>query len=289
MMNGRRILDNSDREYDLFANSPPVDREILLNHLYPPLPVFGYTLIWGFGIIGSAIELGIDEIRVVEIEGTPADFLCVALKLENRRDLYSWTEMSRIAGFIANHDCSSRLAEIEGLVQTTGSFQKRINQFENLESGPKTLVLASFADVKTAGKLKNFSEKTCAVLIDNAEGLSASDKRKLIVFINETGLRDDLDQEAVAALVNTIVSSEDPLRAAYSTRYPTLTSMENTVEQFQNRYVKGTGVQLTPPRGFEGESIQVSFQCRTKKELTRKLQRLREITDKTDELFDLLF
>jgi hypothetical protein len=289
MTKARIILENGERTFDIFQQSVPIDTDLLVNSLYPPLPVSGDLVVWGFSILREAKTAGVEELNVVEVEGSPADFLSIALKLENRRDRYSWPEMVKLAGFVRQHDCSSRLGEIEGLVQTTGSFLKRVQAFDHLAAGPKSLVVSSYTDLRTAGKLRNFTEEACTVLISEGAGFSASERRKLLTAVNETGIRDNLDQAGVLSIVQRVSEAEDPLQTALALRYPMLTAMETRVNDFHSRSLRGTGIELLPPPGFEGEKIQFSIRAGSKKELLRKAELLRCAAEQSDELFDLLF
>ena len=84
------------------------------------------------------------------------------------------------------------------------------------------------------------------------------------------------------------LGSGDPLEKLGRLRYPRLTALEDRFRQIEAGSVKGSGITLSPPSFFEGDSYQVSFRFTSPQALSRKLQALQRLRSQSDELFSLL-
>ncbi len=275
-------------ELDIFFNNCIPDRKLIKQRLYPPLPVYKNTLVWGFHIVREALKMGIEEFPCMETAGAPCDLLCIALKLENRCNYFSWKEKESVLEFITKNGCLDREKEISLLIQTEGSFIPNTVKFISLNSYFKKAVNSNNLDIKTAETIHNIPENVYSIFSEKSACFSFSIKRKMLLFLSETAARDMLSNSALYELTEKILTSCDPYKEIYKTRYPELSNMEDTFTKIKNNYLKGTGIQLKAPPGFEGDAFTVSFPFRNKKQLTRIIEQLKILEEADEELFSLL-
>lgn len=281
-------LSDLRRDYDIFVDSPPADEELLLRGLMPPLPVRGDALVWGFPLVRAAVRLGIGELAVRALEDDDIELLILALKMEGRKDSFTLREKAGILSFLRKRNAGSRAQEISSRVQSEGSFIKQAERYLSLPGKLRGLVDRNYIDLKTAGMSAGFSERTLELLEGIFESCSFSQRRGAFRNFYEVGIRDSLSEEQVNDLVCRLADEEDPLAALEALRYPNMTDMKKRFDKVSSGILKGSGISLTAPAGFEGDGFSVAFRFTGKKQLEKLIARLEVLADESDELFSLL-
>ncbi len=83
-------------------------------------------------------------------------------------------------------------------------------------------------------------------------------------------------------------NSDNPFEYAASVRYPQLKKLEHEFSAYNEKYLKGSGIQLKSPPNFEGGSYTVQFSFKSQKQLGRIIDRLEKVRESSDEIFRLL-
>jgi len=276
------------KDFDLFTDSPFPDGDLIQQRLMLPLVLRRDALIWGFNIVRTANELGIPELPCAEVEGDVVRLLSLAVKLEDRRDLFTLREKAAILDFLKARNVSDRVGEISPLIQAEGSFEKQADKYLQLSDSLKELVDSEYIDLKTALMISPVSDAAINQLADIFSSSSFSKRRQAFRFFYEIGMRDSLSEEALYDFAVTLASEDDPLKALEVFRFPRMTEMRNLFESTSDRILKGSGITLTEPPGFEGSGFSVSFRFTGKKQLSRVITRLKDLEKESDELFSLL-
>lgn len=275
-------------DFDIFIDSPSPDRDCVRRGLLPPLPVRKGELIWGFSHVRTALDLGIDQLRTVEVEGDDVELLGLALRLEARPDDYTLREQAAILDFSRRHGVEHRAEELSPLIRSDGSFQKQARNYLALSEKARELVDSGCLDLKTAGMVSRFPSEVLELLAEITAGYSFSRRRQAFRRVYEIALRDSLADEQILSLVTRIVAEKDPSRALEKLRYPRLTEMNTTFNDISARLLKGSGINLEAPPGFEGDGFDLSFRFTSPRQLGRVIDHLRKLQDAYDELFSLL-
>jgi len=285
----REDLSKLSKDYDLFDRFFVYDRDLLLNELYPPLPVCGNTLIWGFSILQKAGELGMEELITVPVEGSPAEHLALALNLENRKDRFTQGEIGRITEFLVKRNLLDAEEKLSGYIFSSGGFIKQGMQYNSLPFHIRKLVDSRFCDCKTAAGIRDFAEDHVSLLMKLQDILTFAERRQMCLILSELKLGDKMDDSGFSDFLEEVAGEEKPLTALHKIRMPNLTAMETAFQTFREKRLKGTGITLEHPKNFEGTAFQIRFSFRSEKDLLKKSRILRELSGCTDELFSLLF
>lgn len=273
------------RRFHIFDKGPGYDNTLLTEGLFPPLPVCGNDLVWGFTILSAAESAGLNELPVVDIPRQGS--LLRALKLENRTGKYTWAEQLAIAalceelGENEDHDAVSRA------VSGNSGFFSRIDRYRKLPGYLANRVNAKRIDLGIAEKITALPEAACD-LVFSACGLSFSQIRGFLVNLAEVSRRDTLSTDEVISRTTDALASTDPAAALDRVRNPGLSDLVARFDRITERYTKGTGVRIEPPQFFEGDGYSISFSFSTGGELERKRKVVEKIEGICDELEDLL-
>jgi len=281
-------LSDLRRDYDIFVDSPPPDEELLLRGLIPPLPVRGETLVWGFPLVRAAGRLAVGELAVREVEGDDIELLILALRMEGRKNFFTLREKAGILSFLRKRNAASRAQDVSRCVQSEGSFIKQAARYLSMPDNLRRLVDRGYIDLKTADMSTGFSGKTLELLERIFETCSFSQRRRAFRNFYEVGIRDSLSEEQMNDLVCRLDDEEDPLTALEVLRYPNMTDMKKRFDVVSSGILKGSGISLTEPAGFEGDGFSVSFRFTGKKQLEKVIARLEVLANESDELFSLL-
>jgi hypothetical protein len=295
-------IENLRRDFDVFVRPEAgrYDPGLLERGIYPPLPVMGEYLVWGFRLVEVFRTAGLDTVRTVRLPGRlpgdPAGAVVTALKLEDRRDGYSWEEKEKLAGLIEEFGLSEAdKRRIEGYVQAKGSFLAALPQYRSLPPELKNMVEAGAMDLKTAWTARSLPDKTLSRLDELAADLSFSRRRELFVMTAEITARDGLSEEGLSDFVDLLEeaagpeTTDDPVAAARRVRFPELGSLERKFAAIKDRFLAGSGIDLRAPKNFEGSRFSVSFAFETDRQLDRIIDSLKTLRDNTDELYRLLY
>lgn len=293
-------LERLRADFDVFAVPGPADTEdigsdrfdaeLIRRGIYSPLPVMGEYLVWGFRLIGLFRAAGVAGVRTVRLPEDPTGAIAAALKLEDRRDGYSWREKEGIAQLVERFGLSGpEKSRIEGLVQSKGSFLIMIEQYRALPVELKRMVDADRMDVKTAWTVRDLPEEALIRLGALSSDMSFSRRRELFVMAREVVMRDSLGENGISSLLRRLEESGDPTEAVRKERFPGLESLEDSFAVFRERVLSGSGIEVRPPKYFEGSRFSVSFSFESDRQLDRILEKLHTVRENTYELSRLLY
>ena len=283
------FLKELKRTFDIFLDSPSPPEDLVKNNLVPPLPIRGKELVWGYAILRKAEEMGCSELYTMPMEISKGEALYLALSLEGRSDKYSWREKAAIHSVMRSEDDPvEETTELLSLVQSEGSFIPLAERFIAFPDHIRLLVERGVIDIKTAEAVEFLDPAVVSRLEGLCEKASFSQRRQLFTWMYEIIRRDGLSPDEAAAMLDHM-SRESVIGAVRKVRFPTLTSLEEAVDNFRNRYVRGSGIDLKPPPQFEGENYVIRFEWKTGKQMERIIEDLRTMNENRDELFRLLF
>lgn len=283
------FLKELKRTFDIFLDSPSPPADLVKNNLVPPLPIRGKELVWGYAILRKAEEMGCSELYTMPMEISKGEALYLALSLEGRSDKYSWREKAAIHSVMRSEDDPvEETTELLSLVQSEGSFIPLAERFIAFPDHIRLLVEKGVIDIKTAEAVEFLDPAVVSRLEGLCEKASFSQRRQLFTWMYEIIRRDGLSPDETAAMLDHM-SRESVIGAVQKVRFPTLTSLEEAVDNFRNRYVRGSGIDLKPPPQFEGENYVIRFEWKTGKQMERIIEDLRTMNEHRDELFRLLF
>jgi hypothetical protein len=280
-----------DRRLDIFKNRSVIDPAILTSGLYPPIPVTGNMIVWGFHIVGLAKKCGIETLCSIRVpEDEPSRILAYALMLEDRAGAYGWDELERIESFLCG---------IEGIDEGLSRLvfgpnpkhgMERLRLYSGLPHEAKALVKECAVDLKTVFRIRALSTEVFSFLLasESFKGLSASEKRIFADMAYEVIRRDCIPADKQHKLIGKILGSENPMKEMEKLRIPKLSAMRDKVSIFKSRYTDGSGVEIEPPGDFEGSAFSVSFSFSSTRNFHKKLATLSGIGESVDELFELL-
>lgn len=277
-------------ELDLFTDYSPPSPDLITRQLYPPLPVTGDRLVWGFHILSRAEEAGQQELICTACSLSPKDQIITALELENRGGRYTWDEKLNIYNFLSRENLlyGSITDEIEALLDEGKGTFVQIEKFASLPPHIRALVADNAVDLKTAVNAENLPPAAVSIFREHCTGLSFSNRKNLLLWISETARRESMNDSAVSALTEEVCTASRPPEEARKKRFPELTKLQDQFERFKKEHLSNSGVKLSPPPGFEGSRYSVQFSFESEKELRRRVHSLSVLIEKSDELFRLL-
>jgi hypothetical protein len=277
------------RTFDIFCDSPSPPAEPVRHGLLPPLPVRGEELVWGYHILRKAEKLGCSELYILPLALSKGEALSLALTLEGRCDRYSWEEKAAILSCMRREDEPvAPDPAILSLVQSEGSFIPLTERYAAFPGHLRSLVDCGVIDMKTAETVESLPPGVVARLDELGQNASFSQRRQLFIWMYEIIERDRLSPEQAEQKIDEL-PGKGWFEEVRRLRFPAITSLEKSVDEFRNRYVRGTGIDLKPPPQFEGDAYTVRFEWKTAKQMERIIENLKIINEHRDELFQLLF
>ncbi|NOY09293.1 MAG: hypothetical protein GXP33_10690 [Spirochaetes bacterium] len=283
-------IEQMEHPLELFDRSKQYDPDLLADNLYPPLPFSGNMLIWGYRIISAAKENGLTELACKEITGKgPLQNLKTALKLENRRGKYSWEEKAKILEYLKNNNIGEKAVGLTAYIEegSDTSWVKNAAIFRELSQPLREMIETGHIDFKTAALVRKFDDDIF-LYIEKGKKLSFSQKRLLLTYFSEAVRRDKIDNSRTAELLKNILSSENPLKTVRELRFPKLSRMEKKYNALHSRYLLKSGIRITPPAYFEGDSFSVQFTFNSSKNLSEKIRKIQLIQEHIDEFLSFL-
>lgn len=280
---------------DLFTGSKPIKNELLELGLLPPLPVAGTELVWGFNLLCSAAKAGYSSLPVVRIIKKPLiELLRVAIILEDRAGNFNWGEMEKICNLLVKKGSGQLFNSLSPFLlgHEDSRLFTRVKQFSSLKTQLKVLVDEKLIDLKTALNCNNWQaaliEDIGALLRSGENTLSFSKRRIILNQLLEVSVKQRIPEKRILSLVRNTLNTADPCKTAKALRFPELTAMEERFLELKGKSLTGTGIKLTSPSYFEGESFNISFSFSSKRALEKKINYLKTFAEKTNELFEFL-
>jgi len=303
-----------ETQFDIFRAAPGaasgLGRERLRLGLYAPFPVIGYpgqeplTLVWGFAAVREAASAGLEALNCMSIPDDVVAALEIALEFEQRPGGYTpaeqyalWQLLKGAAGTLDAAAPAAPVAKdaaacIGSLLGSSGeAFLALMGRYDCLPDAAREAVLNETIDIKTAERCSSLPAG-CLLRLRDAEyraaGLSFSKTRQLLSMLREIWLRDELDPADCVKLLDAAVADADPVAYLRRRRYPELVGLEQRFEALRRETIAGSGVELSAPPYFEGDSFELRFRFSTRAELTRRREALSHIEDRFDEFLELL-
>ena len=289
--------------------------------LIPPIPLSAGSdpvLVWGWPIVRRAAELGVAELETRTFSLSPADALILALQLEGRAGAYSWAEQAAVVRYLETSPhgdgagvgaacATARAAGTEvgaadwpafsRLVRGDGALVELIGRYRKLEPTLRALVNDEFIALKTAERITRVPGEFLSLHRRGLGSLSFSARRQFLELLAELMIQaqapggtgtETCAASNVCTRASAALDERDPVAALRRLRYPTLTHLEEQFCGIRRESLHGTGVDLTAPPYFEGESFSVSFTFRNCAELVERTQALERLEGSCDQLFEFL-
>ncbi len=273
------------RRFDVFDALRSYDRDLLEARLFPPLPVCGDDLVWGFAILREAWRAGLQELPVADVR--QSERLLCALKLENRSGRYTPEEQVSIYTLALEVGAAGDPEQISVAVTGKRGFFQKMERISKLPDYLAAGVNNGRLDIGTAERIAGLPEAACIKAI-SSNTLSFSQVRHFLMYLDEIRRRDGLGAKETVALADELLAAEDPVDAISTIRNPMLAELKKKFERVRDRYTEHTGLQLTAPANFEGDSFHVSFSFSTRLEFIRKVRKLEKLEEGCEELEELL-
>jgi len=280
-------LEALDSGLDLFRPGRGAPAELLAAGLHPPLPVSGGRLVWGFALLAAARTAGLARLPCrLLADLLPARQLALALQLEDRAGAYRWSEKLGFAGFarsagFALNDLASLIAG-----RPDQNLERHITEFAGLTPALSRLVDDGELDLRAALAARGLPEE--AVTAAASSRLSFAERRAFLALLTEITLQKRLRPEQTAALAGEALAAPRPLQILEQQRYPRLTELKRGWSELTGSLLSGSGVTISPPPWFEGDSIEVRFTFTDRRTLTRRLRALARVERRCDELTGFL-
>ncbi len=288
--------------FDIFHRTSGVcvGTERLRRGLYAPFPVIGHpgqgavTLVWGFAAVREAAAAGLETLNCIGIPDSHASALEIALEFEQRPGEFSPAEQYALWRLLkaAEPVASDVVTRIGSLLGSSGAaFQARMRRFESLPNAVRQAVLNESIDLKTAERCRALPEECLLRLSEPSyrdAGLSFSNTRQLLTLLREIWLRDGLAPADCLMLLDGALADSDPVAYLRRRRYPELVKREQRFEELRRETTAGSGVELSAPPYFEGDSFELRCRFSSRAELIRRRDALLEIEDRFDEFLELL-
>ena len=294
----------ADTRFDLFDRT---EKSLLERGAYGLVPFVVSAdrtrLIWGFSVARyarvreAADRTGATGTVTVPVAFTPAGTegeLRYALLTEGRAGAYGWREKAKIFSFRADFPGNRLPGEILALVAPEGDPTGVIERYVALPEHLQRAVNAEAIDIRTAEICRNLGAAVFSSLNDLGAPLSFSRRKSLLVRFAELSARetDTAHTEPFrrqTELLARLLRDAEPEALLTRLRYPVRSRMEEVIKTFTRNYLHGHGIRFSPPAAFEGDSYDVSFSFRSRREYDRRVQALANAQEGVDELLEILF
>lgn len=286
--------------FRIFRSTSRISEARLRQGLHPPIPLWTSSptapvVIWGWQLIDRAAELGMEELPTLSIEGDAPRALAMALDLEDRPGEYSWRELAAI------HALCEELGvqvdpELSRKITGDGGFVRKVRRFRALPDSLQEPLADGVIDLRSAEYCARHLPAPEAGVFSLLGSLSFSRRRQLLRLAVDILRREERDAASgdgvpggrLRALLEEALAGDDPLEALSRLRYPELTRLQQRFDGIRRETLGGSGVELSPPRYFEGERFQVQFSFSGEEELARRIEALGRLRERSGELQDLL-
>lgn len=275
--------------FNVFTDSPAFQAELLRSGCLPPLPVMDGYLLWGFSVLKTALREGVGELPCVSHDAGLESGFRLALQLENRTDRYTWREKANILQLVRGFPEITLGKELLSLVQGGSSFVPQTELFLQLPPSLREAADSGLLDIKTAERAADLAEGVFITLEPILASMSFSSRRQFLSMLNETVKRDRLGGPDLNTFIRQLLETERPLELLRRRRYPQLSEMEDCLERYRQKYLRGTGIELIPPPNFEGGAFTLQFAWQSEKQLGRVIGHLSQLKESGNELFRLLY
>jgi hypothetical protein len=262
--------------FDVFAHGESgrdAMRELVGRGLVPPIPVAPAggtplgTVIWGHRIVDAA-EGVVDELPAVAIGEPPVGLVALALTCEGRPGTYTRrehlaiAELCRALGVIE----SDRRERVDPLVDPRRAVLDELATIMSIGEPVRSWWLDSLVDTKTACVAADLPREWIVRNEAPILGLTASNRRSGLRWASQI-LRRDGEDSLAPIHGQTSAGLLDRLRRC---RYPRTVAIEDAAAEGADR-LRGSGVRIVPPEGFDGDTFTARFSFRSQAEYARRL------------------
>jgi ParB-like chromosome segregation protein Spo0J len=287
------LVDQADRSFQITTQTRIDDLNASIPEiglLTPPVlkaGAQGYTIISGFRRIAACSALRWPTIpsRCVPPEAPPYACALIAISANALERPLNLIEQSRALNLLHAHAPTdtdlAKTAAMLGLPDNA-SIVHKIRSLGTLGATTQNAILAgtlSLAMALELGRLDSVSAEVLVKLFSDLK-LSLNKQREIIGYLIDICARDEtsihvlLDQEAIQK----IWTSQDLDRTQkarqirnwlHRKRFPELSAVERQFKEQLNNLKLGQGIDLTPPRGFEGPTYRLTAAISQPEDLDR--------------------
>ncbi|MCQ2603782.1 MAG: hypothetical protein MJ215_01890 [Spirochaetia bacterium] len=264
------------------------ETEILVSEgYYQPPVITENSIIWGNDLIESAEKAGISKLWCHLVAENPLENLLAALRLQNRKNNFSFSEKSAVLAYIRKNHLEDHISMISAEIQDEGDFTIYTDKYDTLPETVKDGIDENLIDIKTAVLMKDLPAEVFDIIFRCGK-ISYSSRRIILKEILEISRRDGLTQDECIRLTRDIADADNPGESAAKIRYPKMESMKEAFSNYVSSTVKGSGITLEAPQGFEGSGFTARFQIKSVTQLERIIRTLEKVKESADQLFKLL-
>lgn len=267
--------------------------------LHPPVLLradSGYAIISGFRRVMVCRALGFNEIeaRILVPDSDEKDCINIAIADNSMQRLLNPIEMSRALRLLSDfYTEESDLCRAAGLLRLPDnpSLVCKTLELSNLASEIQEGVISDIISMSMAlelGRLDNSSSKEMIRWFGNLK-LGLNKQREVLTIVKEIALREHIpiDEVLMSQEYQQILSDENWDRSKKTVqlrhclkrrRYPSITKTEIEFEKNVKTLKLGSGIELVPPRDFEGTTFAVKLNFNNISELKCHLSFLTEIS-----------
>lgn len=291
----------TDRTFDFFRRpeTPPAPEYLY----FRPVVLLGDQVVWGFhyeDVLNGDAALMVPVLRISperrssgEEETAHLGAVRYALDAEGRAGEYRWTEINRIVSYLESivapdADGFPVPAPIRNAIDPGRDVLDLLRRYRRLAEPLRAALDARRIDIRTAEIVPDGLVTSVPAFLDAIGVLSFSDRRQVLRLAAELWRRGDANAEDIRGTVE-LRERDAIMDRLRRLRYPVLTDLEAAISRFHDRYTRGTGVEVTFPRNYEGEFLNVSFRIRSRAELERRMTTLERMKEEVDDLVGLLF
>lgn len=275
--------------FDVFPDGPAPDPNIVAAGFVPPLPYAVYdqpTLIWGSSVVQVAMTCGRDDLPVHLVQLDKVEALMLAIRMEGRGGSYTLREQMGIA--VAAKEAGVPLdGELSRLVRGDRALADVVHRISGLPVYLAHHVIEGAIDLKIAERLEALPSTVFSSDEAALQRLSHSRRRQSLEMLAEISRRDGLSHTQVTDLATEALAAADPADFLRRLRLPTLVGMETEFRAIVERFA-GSGVTVSAPPYFEGDSYGVEFRFRSCEELAKRVSAVERLKDSCDELLGIL-
>lgn len=251
-----------------------------------------FQIVAGSRRIAALRELGRTETpaRLLPPDASPLDRARIAVGDNSFQRALNPVEQSRALRAIATHFSDpAALAEEAGRLNLPGhsALIQKLLPLAGLPEKIRSALLAEAVALPMALELAAFPEDTQSTLVDLFLdlGLSLSRQREFLGLLDEIAAREDRTIPEVLAKSEIRLVLDDPemdrprkagevRRLLRRRRFPAITAAEARYQRIVADLPLGKGIQLTPPRDFEGTEYAATVRFRDSAELKGRVSDL---------------
>ncbi len=291
-----------DACFDLF-NPPEKESEPGQLIVRPPILESdgSFRMIWGFhyrtilqGMVAHPVPMGVQTVNEVSLlpvilvtVATPEELLSAALLAEGRRNDYRWDEIDRIFRMAGEIDESGGASTIYHAVDDRRDVSELLTRYRRLPGVLQKPLSDGLIDIRTAELVPETLLSRWSQLFGLTEGVSFSERRQIIRLVADFVRSGRMRAEDVPAEFSGM-SGSGILGMLRRRRYPTALRLDEELQSFRNRHLRGKGITVSFPANYEGDYLEFAFRARSGRELQQHIRSLQTVEAQVNELVELL-